>query len=498
MLSSRLRGAVATPRLGGYPFTLGVASGDPLPNAVVIWTRLAPKPLERGGGMPAEPVEVAWQVATDERMTHVVARGTALARPEWAHSVHVDVTGLQPARWYWYRFKLGGDVTPVARTRTAPAADALPAMARFAFVSCQKYQDGYFTAFSHVAREDIELIVHLGDYIYEGDGHKFDVPGRNFAARDCITLDDYRLRYSLYKTDPALQAAHTIAPWIVTWDDHEVSNDYAGAHDEHPDRFSRDAFLRRRAAAYQAYYEHQPLRLANMPHGPDMLLYRRLDFGRLLSFHVLDTRQYRTIQPLGGKRKPPSPVLLDPHGTLMGDQQRAWLFDGLAHSSSAWNAIAQQVLFARVDLAPGPQTLYAMDKWSGYEFERRRLLRYFHDAKIRNPVVLSGDIHCNWANELIADFDDLDSASVATEFVGTSITSDGDGSQKTPHTDAILAENPFVKFFNDERGYVRCEVTPEMWRSDFQTVPYVTRPDAPLQTRATFHVESGRPKLLRA
>jgi alkaline phosphatase D len=499
LLSSRLRGAAASaPRLPGYPFTLGVASGDPLPNGVVLWTRLAPQPLQADGGMGAEPVEVSWQVATDEKMSRVVRRGTAIARAEWAHSVHVDVTGLEPARWYWYQFKVGGDVTPVARTRTAPAAESLPERARFAFVSCQKYQDGYFTAFEHLAREDNDVVLHLGDYIYEGEAHKKDVPGRTFPAHDCVTLEDYRLRYSLYKIDPALQAAHAAAPWILTWDDHEVSNDYAGDHDEHPDRFTREAFLRRRAAAYQAYYEHQPLRLASLPHGPDMLLYRRLEFGRLLSFHVLDTRQYRTVQPQGGGRKPASPVLLDPHGTLMGDRQRQWLFDGLVQSPAQWNAIAQQVLCARVDFAPGPEVVYAMDKWSGYEFERRRLLRHFHDAKIRNPVVLSGDIHCNWANELIADFDDLDSASVATEFVGTSITSDGDGGEKTAKSDAILAENPFVKFFNNERGYVRCEVTPAAWRADFRTVPYVSRRGAPLQTRATFRVESGRPKLLRA
>jgi alkaline phosphatase D len=324
------------------------------------------------------------------------------------------------------------------------------------------------------------------------------VPQRSFATHDCATLDDYRFRYSIAKMDPALQAAHAAAPWIVTTDDHEVSNDYAGDHDEHPERFPRDAFLRRRAAAYQAFYEHQPLRLANLPHGPDMPLYRRVEIGRLLSFHVLDTRQYRTLQPSGGRRKPPSPALLDPQGTLMGSRQRAWLFDGLQRSSATWNALAQQVLFARVDFAPGKETLLAMDKWSGYEFERREVLRHFREAKVRNPVVLSGDIHCNWANELIADFDDLESATVAPEFVGTSITTDGDGGEKTRHSDAMLAENPFVKFFNDERGYVGCRVTPAAWEADFKTVPYVSRPGAPLQTRATFRVESGRPQLLRA
>jgi len=490
--------AVNRPPLSGYPFTLGLASGDPLPDGFVLWTRLAPKPLQPEGGMPPEPVHVDWQVASDERMTRVVQRGTAIARAEWAHSVHVEVQGLEPDRWYWYQFKVGTEVSGIGRTRTAPPFDALPERLRFAFVSCQKYQDGYFTAFDHLARQDNDVIVHLGDYIYEGKAHKFDVPGREVPAHKCATLEDYRLRYSLYKTDPALQAAHAVAPWILTWDDHEVSNDYAGDHDEHPDRFPQEAFLRRRAAAYQAYYEHQPLRTANLPHGPDMLLYRRLEYGQLASFHVLDTRQYRTVQPQGGGRKPPSPALMDPKGTLMGDRQRAWLFDGLAKSRAKWNAITQQVVMARIDEQPGPDVLLGMDKWAGYEFERRRLLRYFHDAKVRNPVVLSGDIHCNWANDLIADFDDLDSRSVATELVGTSITSDGDGGEKTAKSDAVLAENPFVKFFNNERGFVRCEVTPDHWRADFQTVPYVSRRGAPLLTRATFQVESGRPELLRA
>jgi alkaline phosphatase D len=499
LLSRHCRGAVvARPTFGAYPFSLGIASGDPLPNGVALWTRLAPRPLEPRGGMAAEPMEVSWQVARDEAMSHVVQRGTAIARPEWAHSVHVDVDGLQPDRWYWYQFRAGNEMSPVGRTRTTPRPADQPDRLRFAFASCQRFEDGYFTAFSHLAREEVDLVVHLGDYIYEGSARKKDVPARSFPAHDCATLDDYRLRYAIYKSDGALQAAHAAAPWIVTWDDHEVSNDYAGDHDEHPDRFPREAFLRRRAAAYQAYFEHQPLRTSQLPQGPDLLLYRRLEYGRLVSFHVLDTRQYRTPQPLGGGTKPPDPSLLNPHGTIMGDRQRQWLFDGLARSPAAWNALAQQVQFARVDRRPGAEVAYSMDKWAGYEFERRRLLRHFNTARVRNPVVLSGDIHSNWANELVADFDQPESDSVATEFVGTSITSEGDGAEKSAVSDAVMAENPFVKFFNAERGYVRCQVTRDRWQTDFLTVPYVSRPGAPLQRRATFFVESGRPRLLRA
>ena len=497
MLSTRARGAVTgLPKFAAYPFSLGVASGDPAPDGVVLWTRLAPRPLENGGGMAPEPVEVTWQVAEDEAMARVVQRGTATASPAWAHSVHVEVEGLRPDRWYWYQFKAGTEVSPKGRTRTMPPAGAPVERLRFAFASCQKYEIGFYTAYEHMAREDLDLIVHLGDYIYEkGDGNGAVRP---HGTPEIFTLDAYRNRYALYKTDPALQAVHAMAPWIVTWDDHEVNNNYAGIYPEHPEQITAADFLRRRAAGYQAYFEHMPLRRSALPSGPDMLLYRRLAFGRLASFHVLDTRQYRTDQPQGDGMKPPGPALLDPKGTIMGDRQREWLFEGLAGSTSNWNVIAQQVMVARVDRAPGAEVAYSMDKWSGYEFERRRLLRHLHDRKIVNPVVLTGDIHNNWANELVADFDQLDSQSVGTEFVGTSITSSGDGAEKPKYLDTLLAENPFVKYHNDERGYVRCEVTPGAWRAEFRTVPFVTRRGGPLHTRAAFVVESGRPRLNRA
>jgi alkaline phosphatase D len=309
-------------------------------------------------------------------------------------------------------------------------------------------------------------------------------------------LDDYRLRYALYRTDPHLQAAHATAPWIVTWDDHEVANNYAADRAAKPAQ--QASFLARRAAAYQAYFEHMPLRRSALPKGPEMLLYRSLDFGRLAQFHVLDTRQYRTPQPLGDGLKAPTPALLDPRGTLMGDRQRDWLFSGLERSPANWNILAQQVMMARVDRTGGNEIKYSMDQWPGYEFERRRVLRHFRDKRVKNPVVITGDIHSNWANELIADFDELDSPVVGTEFVGTSISSGGDGAAAPKSHDQLLAENPFLKFFNAERGYVRCEVTPQTWRSDYRTVPFVTKPGAPLVTRASFVVESGRPQLNRA
>jgi len=491
--NTRLR-AAARPSFSADPFSLGVASGDPTPDGVVLWTRLAPRPLEPGGGMRPEPVEVAWVVADDEALTRVVASGTAVANPAWGHSVHVEVSGLRPGRWYFYQFRAGGVESPKGRTRTMPAAGSLPDRLRFAFASCQNFESGHYTAYEHMAREELDLVVHLGDYIYEGSAQRGRPRLHN--GGEIFTLDDYRLRYALYKSDPALRAAHAAAPWIVTWDDHELANNYAGDIPGKP--ASREEFLRRRAAAYQAYYEMMPLRRAQLPSGPDLLLFRSLDFGRLATFHVLDTRQYRTDQPQGDGRKPPSPELLDPRGTLLGERQRAWLDAGLERSAGTWNVLAQQVMMARVDLARGPEVLHSMDQWPGYEFERRRVVRHFRDRRVKNPVVITGDIHSNWANELVADFDRPDAPPVGVEFVGTSISSGGDGAIEPAFTKELMSENPFVKYRNNERGYVRCDVTPAAWRADFRTVPYVELPGAPINTRASFVVESGRPVVRRA
>lgn len=500
LLPIRLRGAaVRQPKFSAYPFSLGVASGDPLSDGFVMWTRLAPKPLETGGGMTDPLVEVSWQVAEDEGMRRVVSRGVATADAAWGHSVHVEVEGLKPDRWYWYQFKAGSETSPVGRARTTPLVGAPAALLKFAVASCQKYQIGYYTAFEHMAREDIDLVVHLGDYIYEKDEKKGGGLRnvRDVELSEIFSIDDYRARYALYKSDTALQAAHAAAPWIVTWDDHEVSNDYANAIQEDPDKSTVEEFLQRRAAAYQAYYEHMPLRRAQLPAGPDMLLYRRLGYGDLVNFNVLDTRQYRTDQPVGEKVQPETPAMMDPRGTIMGDRQRRWLFDGLDASEARWNVLAQQVMVARVDLKAGEEQGYAADKWTGYEFERRRLLRHLQEHKTTNPVVLTGDIHSNWANEVAPDPTQPQRAAVATEFVGTSITSNGDGAERPPHTETLLAENPEVKFYNSERGYLKCEVSPTQWKTEYKTVPYVSRPGAPLNTRATFVVESGRAVLNR-
>jgi alkaline phosphatase D len=461
---------------------------------MVLWTRLAPRPLEVGGGMPMEAVKVAWQVSEDEAMTKVVAKGVANALPDWAHSVHVEVAGLKPDRWYWYQFRAGGELSVIGRTRTLPEPGATPDRLRFAFASCQHLETGLFTAYEHMAREDLDLVFHLGDYIYEGAGA--DKRVRKHLGKEIVTLDDYRTRHAQYRSDPALQAMHAAVPWMVTWDDHEFDNNCAASISEEK-AVSEADFLNRRAAAYKAYYEHMPLRRSSLPKGPDMLLYRGLAFGTLAQFFVLDTRQYRSDQPCGDGNKPQCDEALSDEQTMMGLEQREWLFRGLDQSPAKWNALAQQVMIARVDRLAGDAVGYSMDQWPGYEMERRALLKYVHERKVANPVAFAGDIHSNWANELIADFDELDSRSVAIEFVGTSISSGGDGVEVPKGHAALLSENPFVKFQNTERGYVSCEVTGTTWRTDFKTVPFVSRPGAPLNVRASFVVESGRAKLNR-
>lgn len=444
--------------------------------------------------MPADAIEVAWQVAEDENMTKVVRKGTTVAVPDWAHSVHVEVDGLEPSREYFYQFKAGAEVSPKGRTRTMPVADSAPDRLRFAVASCQHFETGYYTAYEHMAKEDLDLVVHLGDYIYEGAPKDKGV--RQHVGGKLDSLDEYRNRHAQYRTDPALKAMHAAVPWIVTWDDHEVENNYADAISENND--PAEAFLKKRARAYQAYYEHMPLRQASLPKGPDMQLFRRLPFGRLAEFFVLDTRQYRTDQPCGDGNKPPCEAALDPRATLLGERQRNWLFEGLAASPARWNVLAQQVMMARVDLTPGEAVTHSMDQWPGYEMDRRRVLKFLHDRKVANPVVLTGDIHSDWANELVADFDNLDSKVVAAEFVGTSISSSGDGESRPKNQDSLLSENPFVKYHNQQRGYLHCVVTPGEWRTDYRGVDYVTRRGAPQVTRASFVLEAGSPRLKKA
>ncbi|MCH9052666.1 MAG: alkaline phosphatase D family protein [Proteobacteria bacterium] len=489
------RGVLANPVFAKYPFSLGVASGDPLPDGVLLWTRLAPEPLD-GGGMPMQPVSVTWEVAADEEMKTVKQKGSTLARPELGHAVHVEVQGLEPGRWYWYRFISGTVASPIGRTRTAPAANAPVDRLRFAFASCQHYEQGYYTAHRHLAGEDLDLVLFLGDYIYETKGH--DGYTRRHDGPEIVTLEQYRNRYALYKSDPDLQAAHAAFPWVVTSDDHEVVNDYAGDIDRKHD-MPRDEFLRRRTAAYQAYYEHMPLRRSAKPSGPNMLLYRRLAFGGLAEFNLLDTRQYRTAQPCGGYRDFNNDYrkvarcsqALDPSATMLGAVQERWLLEGLGRSRARWNVLAQQVPMMQWDRRRNKrdETRFNMDKWDGYLVARKRVLDFLANRRPSNPIVVTGDVHANWVGDLLADFDNPDSAIVGSEFVGTSMSSGGDG--KAGKGRRMLAANPHIKFVNKRRGYVRCTVTEDRWQADYRVVPFVTRRGAPISTRASFVVENG-------
>src|SRR5258706_11181436 len=285
------RAADRKPSFDSYPFTLGVASGYPRPDGFVLWTRLAPKPLEPGGGLAPGPVPMRWEVAEDERFAKLVASGAESPTQEWAHSVHAEVRGLRPDRWYWYRFLAGDAVSPVGRTRTAPAAGAAAARLRFAFASCQHYERGYYGAYKHMVADDLDLVVFLGDYIYESSVRINPVRVHE-RTDEPVTLDEYRNRYAQYRSDPDLQSAHQAFPWIVIWDDHEVDNDYAD--DRQEDGAPPEEFLLRRAAAYRAYYEHMPLPAAMRPNGPAMRIYTTLAWGSLAGFHLLDGRQYRS------------------------------------------------------------------------------------------------------------------------------------------------------------------------------------------------------------
>ena len=478
--------ALRDPRFQSSPFTLGVASGDPMPDGVVLWTRLAPDPLN-GGGMTPERVAVNWRVAEDDGMRNVVRRGAIDASPDYAHAVHVEVSGLRPDRPYWYQFDAGGSESVVGRTRTMPADNVVPQRMRFAFVSCSHFEMGFFTPLGHLADEDVSLAFHLGDYIYESAGRNGGV--RRHLGGETRTLDEYRTRYAQYKTDVDLQRVHATMPFAVTWDDHEVDNDYAGVFSEEP--MPMDMFLLRRAAAYQAYYEHMPLRSSARPRAGAVHLYRRLQYGRLASFFVLDTRQYRSDQPCGAG--PICAGAIDPVTAMLGAEQERWFLKGLRQSGARWTVVPQQIMMARVDFAPGAEERYFTDHWNGYDAARSRILGQFAALPSRNAIVLTGDLHSSWVNDLKLDFADPKSPTVATELVGTSISSGGDGSDLPDNMKPVLAENPCVRFYNGQRGYLTCELTAKQARADFKVVDYVTEPGAPIRTRASFVVEDGRP-----
>lgn len=486
--------AFAQPAFRNYPFSLGVASGDPWADSVVLWTRLAPEPFA-GGGMPTANVEVGWEVAADRAFRTVVRSGTAVARPELGHSVHVEAGGLLPAREYWYRFRCGSEVSQVGRTKTAPAAGAAVDRLRFGVCGCGHYETGYFTAYGHVADEAFDFIFHTGDYIYEGRGDIGRNPNnpRQHHGQEIYTLVDYRNRYAQYKSDPDLMAAHLSAPMIVTWDDHEVDNDYAGDRDERDT--PPEVFLLRRAAAYQAYYETMPLRASALPSGPHLPLYRRLKFGNLIDLNVLDTRQYRSKQACADSaRAECARTAADPARTILGTAQEKWLFANLASTAATWTVLGQQVpTFARDNSGTNPAAPFSMDKWDGYVGGRQRLYQQLKDTKALNPILLSGDVHTHWCADLKMDFANPKSDTIGVEFTNTSVTSGGDGSDTQPNWQRLHADNPHLTYHSNKRGYISCTATPKTMQAAFRVIDKVTINNAPARTAATCIVEAGRP-----
>ncbi|MEU1051760.1 alkaline phosphatase D family protein [Streptomyces sp. NPDC005876] len=490
-------------RITADPFTLGVASGDPLPGSVLLWTRLAPAPYQADSGLPARRVTVSWELALDERFRRVVRRGTATAHPEFQHTVHVEADHLPPGHVFYYRFKAGRWISPTGRTRTAPPEGARVKDLTFGLVSCQRYDQGYYTAYRHLAEEDVDVVFHLGDYLYEyavsAVGGARAYPAGTLPAlfdHETVTLEDYRLRYALYKSDPDLRAAHAAHPFVVTWDDHETENNYAD--DTSESEGPAEEFLLRRAAAYRAYWENMPLRRPQLPDGPDLRLYRRLHWGRLAQFDVLDTRQYRSDQAYGDGWQFSGPESEDPRRTLTGDAQERWLLKGWQRSAAVWNVLPQQVTFSRRYNSTTLPSKVSMDSWDGYPASRDRVLAGAEAAGVENLMVLTGDVHVHYAFDIKRDFDDPGSRTLGTEIVTSSITSGGDGAEKPANWNTYLAANPHLRFYNGLRGYATVSVNDRFARADFKTVSRVTTQGAPLTTAASFVTEAGNQGLTPA
>jgi alkaline phosphatase D len=486
---------------GGYPFTLGVASGQPSPDGFVLWTRLAVEPLASDGhGGMSDPISVMWEIATDDQMRKVIRSGMAEAKSQWAHSIHVELGGLEPARPYWYRFTALGERSRIGLARTAPAPEAQLEQFRFAFASCSNWQTGYFSAYRHMAAENLDLVIFLGDYIYEytATGENARKVLRKHDGPTAVHLTGYRNRYALYRTDPELQALHAAAPCLMTWDDHEVENDYANQWSQHIET-TPEEFLRRRAAAYQAYYEHMPLRTQSMLHGTDLRLYNRFRFGDLVTFSVLDGRQYRSKQACelphfrgGHVASDKCTENLDPHRTYLGAEQEQWFFAGLNQSDTAWNIIAQEQLVAQLHQKDRSGTPgYWTDGWDGYPIARQRMIDAIAESRVMNPVFIGGDIHSYWVSDLKANFSNPSSATVATEFVGTSITSD------PPPRELILSalpENPHIHYFESQyRGYVVVDLARQQMQTTLRVISDRRDPRAIVSTLKRFVVESGKP-----
>jgi len=487
------------PRFADAPFALGVASGYPSADGFVIWTRLIIDPSRGDGGIDPVRIRINWEVARDEKMSQVVASGIEFLVPAWAHSVRIEVKGLEPNRPYWYRFIAGNETSPIGRSRTAPAPKDVPDRLKFAFTSGQHYEQGYFSAYRYMLADEPDLIAFLGDYIHESSAKEGAV--RKHGAGEPVTLADYRVRHALYKEDADLRAAHAAVPWLFTWNDHEVQEGYAG--DSPQAKLPLEQFLARRTAAYRAYYEHLPLRDRMRPNGTSMRLYVQMGWGSLARFFLLDTRQYRAPQPCPpeGRRSGGSVIdvsackdLEDVQRTMLGAQQARWLEEALELSPARWNVLAQPLLMAQFDRKSGRGRKAWTDGWDGYPIARKRLLAFLQDKKTRNPVVIGGGAHAFSVSNLHRQFDPPLSRLVASEFTSSSLSSVLTGEGTGDRVNDLLHKNPHVRFADGRhRGYVRVEVTPGEWRADLRAMESVTKRDAACNTLASFAVADGKP-----
>lgn len=486
-----------------YPFQLGVAAGDPDARGFVIWTRLAPRPLEPDRGLRPSPIALRWEVSESPGFGRLVAEGEAVARPELGHSVHVTLEQLRADRVYYYRFIAGGERSPVGRARTLPEEGASVAEVRLGVAGCQDWQSGYYTAFRHLAREAPHAIFHYGDYIYEygirssifSFGLRETIPTvRRHEGPETMSLDDYRRRYSLVRSDPDLQAAHHAACFLCSYDDHEVVNNWVAdfhARSEAPP----PVFRLRRAAAMQAWYEFMPVRADAFPEAGLSGPWRSYRWGQLLDARLLNTRLYRTPQPCGDVFGSNCPEVRNPQAEVLGQAQEDWLVQGLKQSPRRWNALLQQVMMMDIDRARGEGRGINPDSWAGYLVPRDRLLQRLQG--VDNLVVLTGDEHQHWAGELRPSGAGPQTPARGVEFVTTSISSGSDGPGERAEHAAVLARNPGVKYVRDERGYAMMTVRPESWQAEFRVVDTVRAPGGKLSTHASFTVPAGQAMLLR-
>ncbi|RAY16608.1 alkaline phosphatase [Actinomadura craniellae] len=505
--------ALAAP---GGPFRHGVASGDPLPGSVILWTRVTPTEDALPGSGTGPAVDVRWQVARDAAFTEVAASGTVRTGPDRDHTVKVDVRGLHPGTAYHYRFLAGDVASPTGRTRTAPAPGADVSALRFGVVSCSNWEAGHFAAYRHLAaRADLFGVIHLGDYLYEYGSGEFDAGGTvvraHTPAHEILSLADYRMRHALYKTDPDLQALHAHLPWMIVWDDHEVANDAWSGGAENHDPATEGPYAARLAASRQAYFEWMPVRARA---GGE--IYRRLRFGRLAELTLLDLRSHRSQQTSGV-------AVDDPARTITGAAQMDWLKSGLSASETRWRLVGNSVMISPVALGAQPAHLLGplakllgipqggvpinADQWDGYTTDRRELLGHLHDERIDNTVFLTGDIHTSWANDVpLTAATYPRSPSVATEMVVPSVSSDNidDILGVPPRTVSLLAEgllagtNPHVRWAElDAHGYGVIDVGTERVLMNWYALSDRTRRDATVRSLASATVASGSQRLTR-